>query len=937
MLHRSIIILGVSAIALLTKETPVVNAWTQETLSPTTTGPGARRGHSLVVLNETKVILFGGRGNDAHRQHVPKRFDIVEIDGVLEFSTLDSMPLNNIYSPDSELCQPVMTCVSLKNSSSENNEVCSYSWHHLLHDGISPSDQATVEAMCGFAPAGVYYNDVWLYDTDCLRYAEKSCVNDGWRIVHEGSAFGGCNNVEGKLVCEAPSERYDHGATMLDDSTMAVYGGFSNECEDYCDDFWLFNFASLQWTKVETILNPGNRWQFSMIAASNSIYLFGGHRLWHGMAPDNSEANRWNSSTMLPKGGYLDDLWVYGHSPILNGSSMKEWTKVEGKITCVDSPGLTWESRNDKHCSVHWPSARSGHALVYDPKRGGLWLHGGYSTYYPYPTSKSPGSGPGVQTLGLEHVALLPTYAFYLDDLWFYDIKSGYWERKKIFGRRPYRRTNHIVSVSDNMLVLHGGFGDGHHFNDTWHYIIDENRWLKKDNFVHASYPDSRCINDLETIQNDSTCVELKFPDDLKRSNETTLAIKYQDILPFKDQKGYTPDPDYPLYFGIVDDADVFVNELHQKYSEQGVYDEKGQRIWLESTVPEGTPIAPKAASAPRQYARRRMMKYNQTLDLEVWEWCVSVKGEPTRGRTNDGRHGRSNVSVYIPQPRRQSPGWDGCRDLQWIYPASRANHASVYVDKFDMLIVHGGMSYYQRPSNVTPPIMALVLDDMWVLHAHTCAANCSGNGECTHGYCQCNPGYYGIDCSNITCPGSVCGYDTDKSQHCTHCCFDNSVDGRKIPCQLIDTELVQFSGTSEGICDGFGSCQCAPPYIGEDCSIIDCKYNCSFNGYCMIEFPQSRCQCKDGYTGEYCQHMACTNNCSYPNGLCDQDTGHCNCNSFYSPKNKAWIPWQGLDCSNLHDQNYMDIFSSASDFGIVYATMIVLIVGFFTAIPIII
>jgi hypothetical protein len=145
----------------------------------------------------------------------------------------------------------------------------------------------------------------------------------------------------------------------------------------------------------------------------------------------------------------------------------------------------------------------------------------------------------------------------------------------------------------------------------------------------------------------------------------------------------------------------------------------------------------------------------------------------------------------------------------------------------------------------------------------------------------------------------------------------------------------MQFTGTSEGVCDGFGSCQCAPPYIGEDCSIIDCKYNCSFSGYCMVEFPQSRCQCKDGYTGEYCQHRECINNCSYPNGLCDQDTGQCTCNSFYSPNKKAWVPWQGLDCSNLQDENYLDIFSSASSLGIVFATPIVLIVGF--VVPIII
>ena len=37
LLHRSIIILGVSSIALIAMETPVVNAWTQKTLSPTTT------------------------------------------------------------------------------------------------------------------------------------------------------------------------------------------------------------------------------------------------------------------------------------------------------------------------------------------------------------------------------------------------------------------------------------------------------------------------------------------------------------------------------------------------------------------------------------------------------------------------------------------------------------------------------------------------------------------------------------------------------------------------------------------------------------------------------------------------------------------------------------------------------------------------------------
>lgn len=109
-------------------------------------------------------------------------------------------------------------------------------------------------------------------------------------------------------------------------------------------------------------------------------------------------------------------------------------------------------------------------------------------------------------------------------------------------------------------------------------------------------------------------------------------------------------------------------------------------------------------------------------------------------------------------------------------------------------------------------------------------------------------------------------------------------------------------TGHSNGICDGFGTCQCAPPFIGEDCSIKDCKYNCSFNGFCSVEFPVSRCICADGYFGEYCQFRECLNNCSYPNGNCDYDTGECSCSMIYNPFEnfREWVRWDGEDCSYI-------------------------------------
>lgn len=35
--------------------------------------------------------------------------------------------------------------------------------------------------------------------------------------------------------------------------------------------------------------------------------------------------------------------------------------------------------------------------------------------------------------------------------------------------------------------------------------------------------------------------------------------------------------------------------------------------------------------------------------------------------------------------------------------------------------------------------------------------------------------------------------------------------------------------GESHGICDGFGTCQCSPPFIGDDCSTKVRVYACPF------------------------------------------------------------------------------------------------------------
>ncbi|CAN0317973.1 unnamed protein product, partial [Ectocarpus sp. 8 AP-2014] len=52
------------------------------------------------------------------------------------------------------------------------------------------------------------------------------------------------------------------------------------------------------------------------------------------------------------------------------------------------------------------------------------------------------------------------------------------------------------------------------------------------------------------------------------------------------------------------------------------------------------------------------------------------------------------------------------------------------------------------------------------------CASNCSFHGDCSYGSCSCHDGFFGLDCSNTSCPGDFCYYEeTTHVEVCSHCC----------------------------------------------------------------------------------------------------------------------------------------------------------------------
>lgn len=88
----------------------------------------------------------------------------------------------------------------------------------------------------------------------------------------------------------------------------------------------------------------------------------------------------------------------------------------------------------------------------------------------------------------------------------------------------------------------------------------------------------------------------------------------------------------------------------------------------------------------------------------------------------------------------------------------------------------------------------------------------------------------------SVSCPGSYCHYDPiTHEQLCSHCCHASyeHTDGevylpneRKVPCDA------NHAGSSQGICDGFGKCQCAPPFITTDCSVRKCRVHAVHASY---------------------------------------------------------------------------------------------------------
>jgi len=132
-----------------------------------------------------------------------------------------------------------------------------------------------------------------------------------------------------------------------------------------------------------------------------------------------------------------------------------------------------------------------------------------------------------------------------------------------------------------------------------------------------------------------------------------------------------------------------------------------------------------------------------------------------------------------------------------------------------------------------------------------TCELNgCSGRGTCRTDLatptCECEPYYYGPDCSIGSLPFPPPRIRSPYlSANLTNRCLE-TCPGYPLAC------------SGQGICQNNGTCNCSSQWEGADCSIPICPssngINCNDHGFCNDSSSPFFCQCFEGWSGSACE-----------------------------------------------------------------------------------
>jgi len=143
-------------------------------------------------------------------------------------------------------------------------------------------------------------------------------------------------------------------------------------------------------------------------------------------------------------------------------------------------------------------------------------------------------------------------------------------------------------------------------------------------------------------------------------------------------------------------------------------------------------------------------------------------------------------------------------------------------------------------------------VDNLYCVCNESSHNNCSGNGICKNGGCECFNGYYGTSCQY-----SICNPSCQNGGSCTPygTCNCEGTEFMGPSCSNLNNNTPTCIPACEngGNCIAQNSCDCPnTEYYGPSCSQFDCNPPCINSGVCV---QPNKCLCSSDYTGKSCEN----------------------------------------------------------------------------------
>lgn len=159
----------------------------------------------------------------------------------------------------------------------------------------------------------------------------------------------------------------------------------------------------------------------------------------------------------------------------------------------------------------------------------------------------------------------------------------------------------------------------------------------------------------------------------------------------------------------------------------------------------------------------------------------------------------------------------------------------------------------------------------------NTNGGECSGNGKCVDGACDCVETFVGPSCSERSCNIDCSGHGTCIIATQTCKCGEGWY-GKNCELKICPSTRFGVCG-GHGMCDDkIGVCTCDGSWTGGACHVPRCvvgnDVDCSGHGRCRGD----KCHCALGWAGEACQKQVCPMGCLSAAGRGSCVGGKCEC-----------------------------------------------------------